>query len=369
VDGATVAATPLTIRGNAFNQSVEVKNWLPRQSGGRIEAFRDEDAFAAGQKTPKPLRMKFIPNVALAECTLASATGVASHFHMLVNNYECLVQGNIKYLPGQMAWLIQLGTTVPAGTGGQAGINFGPPNPSAFSGSDWRFAKDDPTSPTRRSFWDGAAWKPVPAGWSDVGNVKLYGIGIWREGSANKAQFGNTWPDLITPWGAAQQAVANATLPTWKANTEGAWAHKFDLRRDGCVSTEQKCCRYAVSVSVTFTAVPAKAGHAIVVGFNNGRSNAGAWSLGDNRPGLAPHEFGHHLGCPDEYAGGVKIDTSVNSDGANAGIDPTSLMGSVPSEGMPPIKARHLNVVKAQLAAMIQAQKGVAWTFIALPHI
>jgi type VI secretion system secreted protein VgrG len=364
IDGATVVGVPITITGNAFNQNVEVKDWLPRRSGTNYETFRDEDAFAAGQKTPRPLKMKFIPSLDRTECTIGT-----SHFHMLVSNYECQVQGNITYVKGFMAWLIQLGSTVPAGTGGQTGVNWGPATPGSFSGSDWRFCKDDTSSPTGKVFWDGSAWQNVPAAWSDTGSVKLYGIGIWREGSSNKAQFGNTWPENIPTWGTAQQSVANSTLPTWTSNTNGAWTNKFDLRRDGCASTDQKCCRYSVRISVSFTAVATRSGHTIIIGVNNGRSNAGAWSLGDTRPGLAPHEFGHHLGNPDEYVGGVGIDTSVNTDGATAGIDPTSLMGSVPAGSIPPVKARHFNTIKQHLTAMIQAQKGVTWNFNALPHI
>ena len=100
---------------------------------------------------------------------------------------------------------------------------------------------------------------------------------------------------------------------------------------------------------------------------NNARSLAEAWSLGDHRPGLAPHEFGHHLGAPDEY-NAPTVDTSVNTDGATAGIDPTSLMGSVPNDSIPPVKARHFDVIKQFLANLINAQVSVAWTFTAYPH-
>ena len=51
LDGATVVGVTLAITGNAFNQNVEVKDWLPRKSGADFETSRDEDAFAAGKKT------------------------------------------------------------------------------------------------------------------------------------------------------------------------------------------------------------------------------------------------------------------------------------------------------------------------------
>ncbi len=367
VDGATVVGVPLGINGNAFNQNVEVKDWLPRKSGDDYETSRDEDAFAAGKKTPKPLKMVFIPTAPGADCTLVSPTGVDSHFHMEVANYVCKLHGDIKYVKGYMRWIIQLGNTVPAGTGGQTGVNWGAPNPNSFSGSDWRFARSVPGN--KLEYWDGSNWQPVPAAWSDPNNVKLYGIGVWREGAQNKAQFGNNWPSNLSTWGAAEEATASATLPTWKANTAAAWTNKFDMRRHGCASGDQHCCRYSLQVSVDFTAVATRSGHTIVLAADDGRSNAGAWSMGDSRPGLAPHEFGHHLGNPDEYPGGVGIDTSVNTDGATAGIDGTCLMGSVPNGSVPPIKARHLNIIKQHLANLIKSKEGVSWTFDVFPHI
>jgi hypothetical protein len=370
-DGATVVGVTLAITGNAFNQNVEVKDWLPRKSGADYETSRDEDAFAAGKKTTKPVKMKFVPSAPGADCTLVSPKDVHSHFHMDLASYQCHVQGNIKYVGGYMAWIIQLGNTVPASTQGQTGVNWGTPDPDSFSGSDWRFAKTDLTpagGPKKLVFWDGQGWVQVPATWNDQKNVKLYGIGIWREGTQNRAQFGNVWPDSIASWGASEQAQADAILPGWKAKTDAAWTNKFDLRRHGCSSTNQSCCRYSVQTTVNFNKVDTKSDNTIVIGLNDGRSNAGAWSLGDTRPGLAPHEFGHHLGNPDEYKGGVGIDTTVNTDGATAGIDGSCLMGSVPAGDVPPLKARHFTIIGKHLAALIQAQAGVSWTFDAYPH-
>ena len=199
--------------------------------------------------------------------------------------------------------------------------------------------------------------------------MKLCGMGIWREGTANKAQYGGTWPDPIRNWGPTELALASSTLPTWSANTAAAWSQKFDLRRSGCSSTNQKCCRYSVRIGISFTEVATKSDKTIIVAADDGRSNAGAWSLTDTRPALAPREFGHHLGAPDEYAGGVGIDTSVNTDGATAGLDAKSLMGSVPPSDIPKVKARHFNVIKQHLAALVKAQEGVTWTFDAVPHI
>jgi len=364
-DGAVIAGVVLTISGNSFSKPVDVKDWLPRRNGANYETEREEDGFAAGKKTPIPLKMKFIPSLTRIACAIGK-----SQFSVVVNNYECEVGGTIQYVKGFMAWIIQLDNHVPAATGGQAGVNWGAQVAGSFSGTDWRFCKDSTASPTGRVFWDGAAWQNVPATWTDPGNVKLYGLGIYREGATNKAQFGNNWPEDIPAWNAAQQGVADTTLPTWTTNTNNTWTNKFDLRRHGCVSTDQKCCRYSVKVVVSFASVATRSGHVIIIGVNDGRSNAGAWSLGDARPALAPHEFGHHLNCPDEYVGGVGIDPwNSDGDGLTGGIDPTSLMGSVPAGNIPPIKARHLKTIKQHLTDMIQTQKSVAWTFDTVAHV
>src|SRR6185295_2605305 len=91
VDGATVVGVPLAISGDAFVQPVEVKNWLPRRAGADYETFRDEIAVAAGKKTPRPLRVKFIPSLEAAPCTLTSPTGIESRFDMVVKNYACRI--------------------------------------------------------------------------------------------------------------------------------------------------------------------------------------------------------------------------------------------------------------------------------------
>jgi hypothetical protein len=368
VDGATVVGVPLGINGNSFNQNVEVKDWLPRKAGDDFETSRDEDAFAAGQKTPKPLKMMFIPTLTADDCSLSSRKGVRSNFRMGVKNYVGLISAGIKYVEGFMGEMVNLGATVPAGTKGDISVTMGVANNNTLSGSDWRYSKVDDHGD--RQYWDGTNWQAIPATWSDkpIG-TKLLGFGIWKEGGVNHTQFGSlAWPDPIPAWTADQRATASSTMKTWISNIISTWSNKFDLRRDGCASTNQSCCRYAVKIDgVSFTKVDSMSPGTIVVGMNNARSLSEAWSLGDHRPGLAPHEFGHHLGAPDEY-NAPTVDTSVNTDGATAGIDPTSLMGSVPNDSIPPIKARHLDVIKQFLANLINAQDGVTWTFTAYPH-
>ncbi len=355
-DGATQRGVTLTINDDAFSQPFDVINLLPRRSGSNYETERTLDATCKGQTTPTAIRLRFIPNLTQTHCSIGRA-----HFDMKVENYEVKCIGTINYVQGWMHWIIQLGASVPAGTGGDIGLNW-PANPGSFGGGGWRYAKDTATG---RVYWDGSAWVPVPATWTDPANIRLYGISVWQEGTTRRTQFGTLqWPDPIPAWGPTENSLAATTLPTWTTNIDNTWTNKFDLKRQECRSTEDLCCRYKTRTTVSFVQV-ATLGTGIVLAANFGRSNAKVWSMGDNRAGMPPHEFGHHLGNPDEYAGGVGIDTSVNTDGATAGIDPNSIMGS----GLSTVKRRHYNTVCQHLAAMVSAQYGRSYTYAAVPVV
>ena len=356
-DGAVERAVTLTISGNAYSFPFDVVNLLPRRIGANFEIERTLDATAVGQTTPTAIRLRFIPTLTLTACSIG-----ISHFDMSVTNYEALVGGTINYIPGWIQFIIQLGATVPAGTGGNCGVNFGTPTAGSFSGTDWRYAKRSTTT-GGLLYWDGSAWVAVPATWSDPANVLLYPIGLWAEGGTNHTQVGTTaWPEAIPAWGATETTLATTTLATWTTNINATWTNKFDLKRRECRSTEVQCCRYKTRCSVSFVQVAVK-GNGIVLAANNARSNAGVWSLGDTRAGMPPHEFGHHLGNPDEYAGGVGIDATVNTDGATAGIDPNSIMGA----GLSTVKRRHYNTICLHMAAMVSAQFGRSYHYDAVP--
>jgi type VI secretion system VgrG family protein len=358
VDGAVQRAVTLTITSNAYSFPFDVINLLPRRVGANFETERTLDAIAVGQTTPTAIRLRFIPTLTLTRCTIGRA-----HFDLSVTNYEALMGGTINYVPGWIQYIIQLGATVPAGTGGDVGVNWAA-NPGSFGGGGWRYAKRNATGAL--VYWDGTApWKPVPATWADPANILLYPIAIWVEGTTSNTQFGTTpWPEAIPAWSAAETTLATTTLATWTTNINAMWTGKFDLKRIECRSTDAQCCRYKTRCSVTFVQVATK-GSGIVLAANNGRSNAGVWSLGDNRPGMPPHEFGHHLGNPDEYAGGVGVDGTVNTDGATAGIDANSIMGS----GMVTVKRRHYNTVVQHLAAMVSTQFSRTYTYNAVPVV
>lgn len=353
-DGSVQTTLDITIAGNAFNEPVQIVDMLPRKVGLNFEESRYLIATAAGVTTPLPVPLKFIPTLPRTECSIG-----ISHFFMKVENYDAIIEGAIKYVEGFMGWLIQLGTEADWWDFGQTGVNWGPLTPGSFSGNDWRFAKRD--SSGKLVYWNGFKWKDVPATWSDPTNTRLYGIGIWREGSRNRAQFGPDWPETIPEWTAAQRTSAATTLTSWTTSINAKWTNKFDLKRIECLSTDVKCCRYKTKAQVAFTKVAALAAKVIVLGFNDTRSNAGAWSLAGNA--LMPaHEFGHHLGNPDEYTGGVGIDTSVNTDGATNGIDANSVMG----QNMTVVKRRHYNTICQHLAAMVKTKTAKTYTYQAV---
>ena len=117
--------------------------------------------------------------------------------------------GTVNYVPGWINHIIALGATVPAGTGGDIGLNFGN-NPGSFSGSDWRYAKRIATGLV---YWNGAAWTAVPATWSDPGSVLLYPIAVWQEGTTRHTRKPRVWPRH-----AHGPSNPRARGSTWKAS-------------------------------------------------------------------------------------------------------------------------------------------------------
>jgi hypothetical protein len=91
------------------------------------------------------------------------------------------------------------------------------------------------------------------------------------------------------------------------------------------------------------------------------RSNSGLFFIG-GRVASFPHEFGHWLGNPDEYAGATSLDTSLNDDGATGGIDTTSVMGT----SLDLVKKRHFRTVCQYLAAMVKTKTGKDWVYEAV---
>jgi hypothetical protein len=302
-------------------------------------------------------------------------SSVGGQFDLAAQNYALTIYGELTYVKGWIQWLIQLDALVPPGTGGGGKANFGPPpaagGSATFSGTDWRYAKASldtvaggQCSASGYWFWDGAKWQDVPAAFVDVNNVKLLPIGIWPEGSTNRAQIGDGWPEKVPAWGPDEEASCKAVLPYWINTIQTTWSNKFDLKRQDCPGNDPACCRYPPTVVAAFTEMttfPIDLKKSIVLGGNQAaRSNVRAWSLKDGRKYMPAHEFGHLLGYPDEYPGGVGVDTSVNEDGATKGIDNGSLMGlGMNAEATAIVKKRHYRVVCWQLSTMVDTAAGL----------
>ncbi len=285
-------------------------------------------------------------------------------FTLESNAYQLAVDGGVTYVKGWITWILQLGDTVPAGTGGDAGINWGTKTNEKISGTDWRYAKLDTGSPSGYTYWDGKAWTNVPEKWSDpIGTLSL-GIALGKEGDVVKTQYGTlAWPEKLPDWGDPENQLAAKKLPIWKSRIETVWTGIFDLRRKECPSSDESCCRYHIKVTADFKELPAKDA-AIVLAPNYARSNAAVWSLADTTDNMSAHEFGHHLGNPDEYAG-ANVDKTMNGDGAVNGIDADSLMG----QNMTKLKKRHFKYIGLELSAMVDeaTKRSNGFTYDALP--
>jgi type VI secretion system VgrG family protein len=359
-DGAVQRSLTLTVNSNAYRQPFDVVNLLPRRVGTNFERERALDARAVGQTTPEAIRLRFIPNLTRTQCSIG-----ISRFGLAVNNYEAEIIGNIAYVQGWFRFAIQLDDTVPAGTGGLIGLTFATNPDRERSGGNWRYCERPATGPMR--YWNGSAWVNVPATWTQkLGKRnRLLPNAVWRENGVNRTQYGTlAWPGTIPEWGPTQEALAATTLPQWTANINAHWTNKFDLKRQECRSTDPQCCRYKTRCNVSFTKVDVKTDTNIVLVANDGRSNASAWSMVANSPRMPEHEFGHHLGNPDEYEGAA-LDTSLNDDGAVAGIDDNSIMG----RNKTTVKRRHYRTICQHLAAMVNAQISRSYTYQAVPVV
>jgi hypothetical protein len=82
-------------------------------------------------------------------------------------------------------------------------------------------------------------------------------------------------------------------------------------------------------------------------------------------PRMPIHEFGHHLGNPDEYTGAATVDPSVNTDGAKAGIDKKSIMGG---EGME-VRRRHMTPICEALSKAVLDATGQKYSYTAVPVV
>ncbi len=352
--GASVRTWEEEVRSNAFSHEWKIVDFLPRKDGEHYVKVTNLNGLTSGKVTPVPLKVHFIPTLPLTPYTSGRV-----HFNLDALDYLINITSTIQYVKGWAAEVVNLGNHVPAGTGGLLDGQL------TWNGYRWmkRIAG-------ARNYWDGSAWKPVPATLNldlAINDSKAFSVGFYENGTKADGtkkftcQYGGDWVESFTDWNISA-ADKQAKITAWKNNADTTWTDKFDLKRKECQSTDTKCCRYKTKATITFSLQTTFSAGMLIVADGNIRSNDSLWFLGEPRIAVAAHEFGHHLGNPDEYAGAA-IDTSLNDDGAVNGIDPNSIMG----QNLTTVKKRHYRTICTHFAAMVKTESGKTYTYEAVP--
>ncbi len=320
---------------------------LPVRDGGVVLSSTAVDASANGRRTETPLRVQHV--VTLAKKPYAKDR---AHFALEVSEHRLVISSAIHFVKGWGGSVVKLGAAVPAGTGGVI---------TPFPWPDYRWMRNVTGlgGIAGKEYWDGTAWQPLPAGFPLRDNNN-FSVGFYKNGAKFTCQYGGDWPATFPDWN-LQEAVHQNKIKAWTDNINSTWTGKFDIKRKFCSSADSACCRYPVSASVAFVHEAAFKKGLLIIAEGNIRSNDSLFYLGEPRLAMAAHEFGHHMGNPDEYAGAA-LDTGLNSDGATAGIDPNSIMG----EGLSTVKARHFRAVCTHLTQMAKAVHGLHFHYEAV---
>jgi hypothetical protein len=367
-DGTQFSSPAPSVSGDSFSYQWDVIDVLPT-GGPSWQPRRRVIAEASGVKTPEPLQVRFIPNLEKKKCdqdvtyqkqnsagTMENFT-VESRYEMDVQNFHVTIYGKIKYVKGWGKFVLKLSDATL--TGGFA----------LYSGETYHWGMKD-TASGGFKYWDGTNFVATPAGWSAT-NTTHFGIGFYKSGSNWVCQddTSKTWPKPLTDWPANVYTGAGnmteTTLNTWKTNIDNMWTNKFDIRRvkTECRSTKSECCRYKTRCDARFEEITSYEEHCIILVYEDTRSHASMWSMADTRAGLAPHEFGHHLGNPDEYGGQRTTQVGVSdSDGLANGVDSSSTMGS----SMVTLKKRHMRGICEHLARMVKDEYGKTYVYEAV---
>jgi hypothetical protein len=365
-DNSAVNTLQGNISSNAFSSPWKIIDVLPT-GGPSWKPRRSLDGETAGVKTPTPMDVRFIPNLTRGTkahtcqynrtdpgTTTPKQVGVDCRFELESVNYLVTIYGQLKYVRGWGKERLQLGD---------------PSLPGSFTlGSvknHWGYR--DPASGTFK-YWNGSAWKDTPASWT-ADNSNHFGIPFYKSGSTWVCREDSSLspPQPLSDWPADKYTgsgnITDTTLATWKKNIEAVWTDKFDIKRKDCKSTKAECCRYQTACSANFQEVSSYGTGIIIIVYDDVRSDSGMWALGDTRYGLAPHEFGHLLGAPDEYGGVGTTQLGVSdSDGLSNGIDDNCIMGVNLSNP----KKRHYKGICEMMALLVVDQLGKNYTYEAV---
>ncbi|MGB5139340.1 MAG: hypothetical protein WBP29_12480, partial [Candidatus Zixiibacteriota bacterium] len=235
-------------------------------------------------------------------------TSGRAHFDLTLALGAAKLESTVEFVKGWGGRRVKLGAAVPANTGGLiAGFR--------ISG-DWRWMKQVGVT---NKFWNGESWQDLPTGFV-LQNGNNYSTGFYRNEGHYVSQLGGEWPETFADYDIDSSTNRNK-IRDWKDNIETTWTGKHYIKRRSCESTAAECCRFPVEAHVEILKRDAFASGTLIIANGNIRSNDSLWFLGEPRIAMAAHEFGHHLGNPDEYQT-VRTDTSLNGDGAVNGVDP-----------------------------------------------
>lgn len=178
------------------------------------------------------------------------------------------------------------------------------------------------------------------------------------------------WPEAMPDWPKSvyegEGNKLDKILKTWKDEIEKVWSDQFDLKRVECESSKTECCRYRVVCEASFTEAKAIGAGVLIATYENVRSNSTLWAGGDERVGLASHEFGHLLGAPDEYPDVFSTQLGENDipEGLVNGLDPNGIMGT----GMKGVKKRHFKGIVEVMRLAVKARYELEYTYKAVPR-
>jgi hypothetical protein len=365
-DGSAVTNLQAPVSGNSFRNVWNVIDVLPT-GGPSWNPRRPLDGAAGGVLTPKPMDVRFIPNVKrdkkIHSChydrtepgaAASHYVNVACRFELETVNYLLTVFGVLNYVRGWGKYRLQLGDATL--TGG-----------FAYSGVTNHWGKKDLTT-GKFQYWDGSAWQPAPAAWIPD-DTNQFGVAFYKSGSSWTCRDDSSlnWPEPLSDWPTDKyQGDGNFTDSTLKKctrNIQTWWTDKFDIKRIECKSTKTECCRYKTNCVANFQEVDSYKSGVLVIVYEEVRSDSGLWSMGDTRDGMPPHEFGHLLGAPDEYGGVSTTQLGVSDgDGLNNGVDDDCVMGRKLTEP----KKRHYKGICEMLALLVKDQFGKTYTYKAV---